>query len=79
MTFDEMIASIPEPASRPDLSGTYTKPSGLVLTVSTTEVGPGAMPVYRVQGRAGGRLVRAGLYRQDALAPMLRDAVRAED
>jgi hypothetical protein len=71
MTFDEMVASITIPPQPPDLSGTYTKPSGLTYTVTLTDWAP---RLYRVQGRVGGRLVRAGLYRHDALAPMLRGA-----
>jgi hypothetical protein len=71
MTFDEMVASINTPPQPPDLSGTYTKPSGMVLVITMAQPSPRA---YRVQGRVGGRLVRAGLYRQDALEPMLRDA-----
>jgi hypothetical protein len=84
MTFDEMVASITPPPEQPDLSGTYTKPSGLVLTVTLTqdyvdERAPQSSPrLYRVQGRVGGRLVRAGLYRHDALASMLRNATKAE-
>jgi hypothetical protein len=71
VTFDEMVASIPVPPEQPDLSGSYLKPSGLALTVSLAQPWP---RLYRVQGRVGDRLVRAGLYRPDALAPMLRDA-----
>jgi hypothetical protein len=70
-TFDQMVASITTPPQPPDLSGTYTKASGLTLTVTLTDWAP---RLYRVQGRVGGRLVRAGLYRHDALEPMLRDA-----
>jgi hypothetical protein len=75
MTFDEMVASITPPLDQPDLSGTYTKPSGMVLVITMAQPSPRA---YRVQGRVNDRLVRAGLYRQDALAPMLRDATKAE-
>jgi hypothetical protein len=76
MTFDEMVASIvplPEPA---DLSGTYTKPNGLTYTVTLADQAP---RLYRVQGRVDGRLVRAGMYRQDALEPMLRGATQLSE
>jgi hypothetical protein len=76
MTFDEMVASISTPPQPPDLSGTYTKPSGLTLTVTLTDWAP---RLYRAQGRVGDRLVRAGLYRHDALEPMLRDATAIKD
>jgi hypothetical protein len=73
VTFDEMVASIVPHPDLPDLSGTYTKPSGLTLTVTIAQQSP---RLYRVQGRVGGRLVKAGLYRHDALEPTLRGATR---
>jgi hypothetical protein len=71
MTFDDMVASITPQPEPPDLSGSYLKPSGMVLTVTLAQPSPRQ---YRVQGQLGGRLVRAGLYRHDALEPMLRGA-----
>jgi hypothetical protein len=73
MTFDEMVESITPAPDLPDLSGTWAKPSGMVLTITMAQPSP---RTYRVQGRVDDRLVRAGLYRHDALAPMLRNAIR---
>jgi hypothetical protein len=64
---------VPAQPDLPDLSGTWAKPSGMVLSVSLDQQSP---RTYRVQGRVDGRLVRAGLYRHDALASLLRNAVR---